>query len=102
MRVVVIGATGHIGSYLVPRLVGRGYETVCVSRRQRQPYFVDERWARVDHAVIDRALEEQRGQFGERIAALRPNVVIDLTCYTLDSAVQLSNALAGRVDHLIH
>ena len=102
MRVVVIGGTGHIGSYLVPRLVGRGYETVCVSRRQRQPYFVDERWAMVDHAVIDRAVEEQRGQFGERIAALRSNVVIDLTCYTLDSAVQLSNALAGRVDHLIH
>ena len=102
MRVVVIGGTGHIGSYLMPRLVGRGHETVCVSRRQRQPYFADERWTRVDHDVIDRAVEEQRGQFGERIAALRPNVVIDLTCYTLDSAVQLSNALAGRVDHLIH
>ena len=62
MRVVVIGGTGHIGSYLVPRLFGRGYETVCVSRRQRQPYFVDERWAMVDHAVIDRAVEEQRGR----------------------------------------
>ena len=102
MRVVVIGGTGHIGSYLVPRLVSCGYETVCVSRRQRQPYVVDERWTMVEHAVIDRALEEQRGQFGERIAALHPNVVIDLTCYTLDSAVQLANALAGRVDHLIH
>ncbi len=102
MRVVVIGGTGHIGSYLVPRLVGRGYETVCVSRRQRQPYVADECWAIVEHAVIDRTVEEERGQFGERIAALRANVVIDLTCYTLDSAVQLSNALAGRVDHLIH
>lgn len=79
MRVVVIGATGHIGSYLAPRLAGCGYETVCVSRRQRQPYFADERWAMVDHAVIDRAVEEQRGQFGERIAALRAHVVIDLT-----------------------
>ena len=56
----------------------------------------------VNHAVIDRPAEEQRGQFGDRIAELRPNVVIDLTCYALDSAVQLSNALAGRVDHLIH
>ena len=25
-RVVVIGATGHIGSYLVPRLVRAGHE----------------------------------------------------------------------------
>ena len=37
-----------------------------------------------------------------RIAALRPDVVIDLTCYTLESAVQLSNALAGRVQQMIH
>ena len=61
MRVVVIGGTGHIGSYLVPRLVGRAHETVCVSRRQRQPYFPDERWAMVEHAVIDRAVEDSAG-----------------------------------------
>jgi nucleoside-diphosphate-sugar epimerase len=102
MRVVVIGATGHIGSYLIPRLVRRGHAAVCVSRRQRQPYVVDECWADVDYAVLDRTAEEQRGQFGERIAALRPDVVIDLTCYTLESAVQLSDALAGRVGQLIH
>jgi len=102
MRVVVIGATGHIGSYLVPRLVRRGHAAVCVSRRQRQPYVVDDCWEHVDYAVLDRTAEEQRGQFGARIAALRPDVVIDLTCYTLESAVELSNALAGRVGQLIH
>ena len=102
MRVVVIGATGHIGSYLVPRLVRGGHTAVCVSRRQRQPYVVDDCWEHVDYAVIDRTAEEQRGQFGERIAALRPDAVIDLTCYTLESAVQLSDALAGRVGQLIH
>lgn len=31
-RVVVIGATGHIGTYLVPRLVDRGHEVIAVSR----------------------------------------------------------------------
>jgi uncharacterized protein YbjT (DUF2867 family) len=31
-RVVVIGATGHIGPYLVPRLVDRGHEVIAVSR----------------------------------------------------------------------
>jgi len=102
MRVVVIGATGHIGSYLIPRLVRRGHAAVCVSRRQRQPYVVDDCWEHVDHAVLDRTAEEQRGQFGERIAALRPDAVIDLTCYTLESAVQLAGALAGRVAQLIH
>ena len=102
MRVVVIGATGHIGSYLIPRLVRGGHTAVCVSRRQRQPYVVDDCWEHVDYAVIDRTAEEQRGQFGERIAALRPDAVIDLTCYTLESAVQLAGALAGRVAQLIH
>jgi len=28
-RVVVIGATGHIGSYLVPRLVRGGHEVIA-------------------------------------------------------------------------
>src|SRR6188768_2065200 len=102
MRVVVIGATGHIGSYLVPRLVRRGHEAVCVSRRKRQPYVADPCWADVSYAVLDRSAEEERGQFGERVAELRPDVVIDLTCYTLESATQLSKALAGRVGHLIH
>ena len=31
-RVVVIGATGHIGTYLVPRLVMAGHDVVAVSR----------------------------------------------------------------------
>ena len=47
-RVVVIGATGHIGTYLVPRLVRAGYEVVAVSRGERQPYHdaVEWRWWR--------------------------------------------------------
>jgi nucleoside-diphosphate-sugar epimerase len=102
MVVLVIGGTGHIGSYLIPRLVRRGYKTVSVSRRRREPYVADEAWAQVEHAVIDRTEEEQHGRFGERVAAHHPDVVIDLTCYTLDSAVQLANALAGRVQQMIH
>jgi nucleoside-diphosphate-sugar epimerase len=37
-RVVVIGATGHIGSYLVPRLVRGGHEVMAMSRGTRGPY----------------------------------------------------------------
>ena len=37
MKVLVIGATGHIGTYLVPRLLARGHEVVALSRGQRQP-----------------------------------------------------------------
>lgn len=38
MRVVVIGATGHIGSYLIPRLVEAGHAVVGICRGQRNPY----------------------------------------------------------------
>ena len=32
MRIVVIGGSGHLGTYLVPRLVGAGHEVINVSR----------------------------------------------------------------------
>lgn len=30
MRIVVIGGTGHVGTYLVPRLMEGGHEVICV------------------------------------------------------------------------
>ena len=43
-RVVVIGATGHIGSYLVPRLVRGGHDVVALSRGTRDPYRASPQW----------------------------------------------------------
>jgi nucleoside-diphosphate-sugar epimerase len=37
MRVIIIGGTGHIGTYLVPRLVEMGCDVVVVSRQHREP-----------------------------------------------------------------
>ncbi|MFZ0215941.1 MAG: NAD-dependent epimerase/dehydratase family protein, partial [Candidatus Dormiibacterota bacterium] len=34
-RIVVIGATGHVGTYLVPRLVRAGHEVLALSRGTR-------------------------------------------------------------------
>ena len=44
MRVVVIGGTGHIGTYLVPKLVETGYQVISVSRQQREPYQPHAAW----------------------------------------------------------
>ena len=41
MRTVIIGATGHVGGYLVPRLVAAGHEVVAISRGQSAPYRDD-------------------------------------------------------------
>jgi nucleoside-diphosphate-sugar epimerase len=38
MRIAVIGGTGHIGTFLSPRLAQAGHEVICVSRGQRRPY----------------------------------------------------------------
>ncbi|GAB4515733.1 MAG: SDR family oxidoreductase [Anaerolineae bacterium] len=102
MRVVIIGGSGHVGTYLVPRLVAAGYEVINVSRGQRQPYHTHGAWRSVRQVVMDRQREEAAGRFGERIRAMEPDVVIDMICFTLESARQLAEALRGQVMHFLH
>ncbi len=101
MKTVVIGATGHIGTWLVPRLVQAGHEVVALSRGDRAPYQEPRIWKFVERVRLDRAAEEAAGSFGRRIAAMRPGVVIDLICFTLESAQALVAALGRDVDQLL-
>jgi nucleoside-diphosphate-sugar epimerase len=101
-RVVVVGATGHIGTYLVPRLVRGGHEVIVVSRGTRGPYQAGPEWDAVTRVKADREAEDAEGTFGDRIAALRPDVVIDLICFTGTSARQLVEALRPRRPLLVH
>jgi nucleoside-diphosphate-sugar epimerase len=102
MRVALIGGTGHIGSYLTPRLVEAGHTVLCICRGQQTPYRPHAAWSQVEYIHLDRAAEESAGNFGERIAALDAEAVIDLTCYTPESAQQLVTALTSRVQHFLH
>lgn len=102
MRVAIIGGSGHVGTYLVPRLVAAGHEVVAVSRGKREPYQAHGAWAMVEQHTIDRATAEAAGTFGTQIRELRPDVVIDMICFTLDSARQLVEALRGNVQHFLH
>jgi nucleoside-diphosphate-sugar epimerase len=99
---VVIGATGHIGSYLVPRLVRAGHEVIAVSRGERKPYHEAVEWRSVQRVNADRAAEEDAGIFGRRIAGLRPEVVVDLICFTPASAQHLIDALRPARPLLLH
>jgi nucleoside-diphosphate-sugar epimerase len=101
-RVVVIGATGHIGTYLVPRLVRGGHEVIAMSRGLRNPYHTAPEWARVTRAAVDRDAEDAAGTFGSRVAELRPDVVVDLVCFTAASARQLVDALRPSRPLLLH
>jgi len=102
MRVILIGGTGHVGTYLVPRLVEAGHQVVVLSREQRQPYQPHGAWNAVERVGIDRLAEEGAGTFGARVAALKPDVVIDMICFTPQSARHLVEALRGRVQHFLH
>jgi nucleoside-diphosphate-sugar epimerase len=75
MRIVVIGGTGHVGSFLVPRLVRAGH---------------------------DREAEDADGSFAGRVADLGPEAVIDMVCFTEASARALVEGLRGRTGHLVH
>ena len=102
MRVAVIGGTGHIGTWLVPRLVRAGHDVIAVSRGSRRPYHESSEWERVQLVAADRLAEEAEGKFGERIAALEADVVVDLICFDVASARHLVDALLGRVSHFVH
>src|ERR1044071_863041 len=45
-HVVVLGGTGHIGGYLVPRLVAAGHEVTVLTRGKATPARQGGAWAR--------------------------------------------------------
>ena len=63
---MVIGGSGHVGSFLVPRLVRAGHEVVNLTRGARAPYVDDEAWSGVEQIPVDRTAEDAAGTFGKR------------------------------------
>jgi nucleoside-diphosphate-sugar epimerase len=101
MKVVVIGGTGHVGTYLVPRLVQAEHTVVVISRGQREPYQSHTAWNRVEMVSIDRESSERDRSFGTEIAGLKPDIVIDMICFTEQSSRQLVQALKGKIKQLL-
>ena len=102
MKVVVIGGTGHIGTFLIPRLIEAGHQVTVVSRQQNTPYQTNATWQQVQWVTLDRIRLEEDGTFGKAIADLSPQIVIDLICYKPESARQIVSALQDRLEHYLH
>jgi nucleoside-diphosphate-sugar epimerase len=97
-RIAVIGATGHVGTYLVPRLVRAGHEVIALSRGEREPYTPAPEWDAVRREQLDR----EAADAGERVAALEADAVIDMVCFGAESARRMVEALAPRRPLLLH
>lgn len=101
-HVVIIGGAGHVGTYLVPMLVAAGHRVTNVTRGQARPYRPHAAWGQVTQVTMDRLALEAQGAFGAAIAALEPEAVIDMICFTPEQNAQLTRALKGRVSHFLH
>jgi nucleoside-diphosphate-sugar epimerase len=75
---------------------------INVSRGNRTAYAEAPEWRQVRQVIADREREDGEGTFGDTVAALNPDVVVDLVCFTLDSATALVERLRGEVGHLLH
>ncbi len=102
MKTVVIGGTGHVGTFLLPRLVAAGHEVTCITRGEREPYQPHGAWGSVQRMQINRTEADAAGEFGRAVAELDPDIVIDMICFTVESARQLAEALEGKVRHFLH
>ena len=100
-RIVVIGGSGHVGTYLLPALIQLGHEVVNVSRGTASPYRQHAAWKAIEQVAIDRKAEEAKGSFGVRIADLNPDIVVDMILFKLEGAQQLVEALRGKIEHYI-
>jgi len=90
MKVVVIGGYGHIGSYLVPKLVKLGNEVIVISRHERQPYVDDWAWQRAKFVALDRNDTEV---FTQKLVELDADIVIDLVNFKFENTKEIVAAL---------
>ncbi|WP_165067075.1 NAD-dependent epimerase/dehydratase family protein [Marisediminicola senii] len=102
MHIVVTGGSGHIGSFLIPRLVRAGHEVTNITRGTSTAYTSGPEWEQVRQVTADREQEDTDGVFGARVRDLAPDAVIDLVCFTVESAAALVESIRGHVGHLVH
>ncbi|MCI6376974.1 MAG: NAD-dependent epimerase/dehydratase family protein [Clostridiales bacterium] len=101
MRVIVIGGSGHIGTYLIPRLVENGYEVLSIARGKSNPYKMNGMWKWVQPIIMDREEEETKNTYGKKLAALKPDIVVDLLTYHPENLANIVNALDGIIQQYV-
>jgi len=85
MKAVVIGAAGHIGTYLIPMLVKAGYETVAITRTETKPYEDDPAWRLARRVHLDR----KDPAFLGALKAMEPDILVDLVNFDVEDTKKL-------------
>ena len=80
MKAVVIGASGHIGTYLIPMLVQGGYETVAITRTMSMPYEDDPAWKKAQRVLTDRNNDPD---FINKLKDINPDIIVDLVNFDI-------------------
>ena len=97
MKVLIIGASGHTGSYLVTQLLADGHEVVAVMRGNRTPYgWTEETMQKITVIKTDRASFIENGM----LADLDVDVVCDLIAYDIDSVKALTAQIKNNAFYL--
>lgn len=99
MKAVVIGSTGHIGTYLVPMLVKAGYETIAVTRSESKPYEWDYAWDKAQRVLLDRKAPD----FYDRLKAMNPDIIVDLVNFDIAETRKMVETFQGtQLSHYLY
>lgn len=100
MKVIVIGGCGHIGTYLVPKLIKGGFDTTVISRGQSKPYVEDPVWKEANHVILDRSKDED---FAFKIAEMNADIVVDLINFDIKDTKAMVEALKEtKLSHYVY
>ncbi len=92
MKVLVIGASGHVGAYLTQELVKDGHEVHAVMRGAKQPCGCSsEIWDKVITHYASRS-ELYENDLIEKVSA---DVICDLIAYDLDGVKKIVNKITN-------
>ena len=93
MKVVIIGGSGHIGTFLIPILINKGYETICVTRGKSKPYVDDPAWKKVIKVTLDRVNDKD---FEQKIMEMKPDIIVDLINYSIEQTKKIVSAIQNN------
>lgn len=100
MKVVVIGAAGHIGTYLIPMLYNAGYETIAITRTMSKPYEDDSAWHKVNRVLADR---DNDPDFIAKLKEIDPDIIIDLVNFNIEETKKITEGFKNtRLSHYLY